>query len=312
MLTKLKYLKSYYHSYVFPTVVEYVKKTPIEGPSVVTTKYTFSKNMGLNTIAKNSCNYYAPFTDNTATLTANQVAPLNPIPFNSLGPTLTYSADVIPNAASGNGTLAFFYNGIQTACPVNDLLQISEWNNLLQTSSGTNYTQARIVDNKYVALIGGQPGPNFDMQFSSVEGLGFSDNAGTITSTAASNAFIGCAIYFLNFPALTSIGSGFCNNCANLKVINAPLATSIGLSAFQGCSSLKVANFPLATSVGNTAFRNCTSLTTINLDSCTSLGTNVFQGITGKTLTLRIKASLSANANVTTLTGANTVTLILT
>lgn len=310
MLTKLKYLKSYYTCYETNNSVEYVKKPDNVSGTSTTVRYKFSKNVALNTINKDTVNYVGGYSNVVVSLSENRFAPLNPIPFNSFGPALIFSYEVLkPSVSYGQSALAFYYNGIQVSAAVNAFdslgfpVGINQWNGTLSS----NFTKYRIQDNN-ANLKNGTCGA---IIISNTEGTAVVDYINSITSVGV-GCFASTNYKALVLPALTTIPTSFAASNPNLLFVECPNLVTLGASVFNGCSALKVANFPLATTVGNNAFSGCTSLTTINLDSCTSLGTNVFSGITGKTLTLRISASLAANANVTTLQSNNTLTLILT
>lgn len=145
-----------------------------------------------------------------------------------------------------------------------------------------------------------------------------------ITSVPA-NAFEFCtALKSVNLPNITTIGSSSFNQCSSLTGVNFSKVTTLGANAFFGCSSMRSVILTACTNVqSSNNFRNCTSLTEINLASCTALGSttannSVFQGITGKTITLTIKASRMTalaggpDGDIAYLQANNTVTVIQT
>ena len=110
---------------------------------------------------------------------------------------------------------------------------------------------------------------------SSLEELNFS-NLEIITSN---NACAGCSsLTSIDFPKLTTLGSGAFNGCTNLKTVNISNATELGSSAFNNCQNLESINLPKVTSVGSNVFKNCKKITSISIPLVTVIPQSCFEG----------------------------------
>ncbi len=146
---------------------------------------------------------------------------------------------------------------------------------------------------------------------------------GSLT-TLGVQCFLGNPLTTFSFPLLTTLGVQCFANCTQLTSVtsaNLPSLTSTANSAFQGCSGMTTVNLPTVTLIPLFTFRECNSLTTINISGCTNLGggvnnNNVFLNITGKTITLTVKAALMTNnggnpdGDIQYLQANNTVTVV--
>ncbi len=94
------------------------------------------------------------------------------------------------------------------------------------------------------------------------------------------------------------IGGGDITLKASLFAGNTRLVQFVDtLSAVVNCASL--------------CFSGCVNCTVYRLPGVTAMGTTIWSGISGKTIAITVKTALTANANVTALEAANTVTKTL-
>ena len=126
---------------------------------------------------------------------------------------------------------------------------------------------------------------------------------GQIITAVADGAFAGNHfLESLTLPdAVTSLGSGVCTGCTQLKTVTAngvqtvgakafsdcaalesvafsDALTSLGEAAFSGCAMLKSVNFPKLTAVPDECFFGCASMKTAFLPHVTAIGAKAFSG----------------------------------
>jgi hypothetical protein len=123
-----------------------------------------------------------------------------------------------------------------------------------------------------------------------------------------------------SFSNLITIGFECFGWCPNLNNINLPSVITVGIHAFAQCNSALTFSFENVNSIGDNAFDRCGAIS-YSLPACTALGSSVldnhvFALITGKTITLTVKADLmtcnggNPDGDIQYLQANNTVTVI--
>lgn len=134
------------------------------------------------------------------------------------------------------------------------------------------------------------------------------------------NSFFDCiSLVSVNAPSVTNANAGCFQNCSSLVSISLPACTSIDNSCFAFCSSIQNINLPVCTSIISgfnfRAIGDGVNPITINTPVATPYGGTsgddlVFFGVTGQTITITLPASETGDGDITTVSGANSVTLI--
>ncbi len=118
---------------------------------------------------------------------------------------------------------------------------------------------------------------------------------------------------FVNFSTISpaSFGANCFGSCASLSTFTANNAVSFGSDCFFTDAVMISFSATAATTYGDLCFDSCTGITTLAMNHAATLGANIWNGITGNNITLTIATTLASDANVVSLQGSNTVTLIL-